>query len=74
MPVLFWVAIAAIVTTTAIVVFVMRRNRAETIVLGQQVADARANEAARLASGTVGLSPMPKADYDQETETTISRR
>ena len=67
MPVMFWVAIAAIVTTTAIVVFVMRRNRGETIVLGQQVADARANEAARLASGNVGPSPMPKGDYDQES-------
>ena len=65
-PVMFWVAISAIVTTAAIVVFVTRRNRGETIVLGQQVADARANEAARLASGSVGPSPMPKDEYDQE--------
>jgi len=63
---MFWVAIAAIVTAAAIVVFVTRRNRGETIVLGQQVADARANEAARLASGSVGPSPMPKGEYDQE--------
>ena len=51
---MIWVTIAAIVTTTSIVVFVARRNRRETVVLGQQVADARANEAARLASGSVG--------------------
>ena len=64
--VMFWVAIAAIVTTAAIVVFMTRRNRSETIVLGKQVADARANESARLASGSVGPSPMPKGGYDQE--------
>lgn len=65
--VMIWVAIAAIVTTAAIVVvFVTRRNRSETIVLGRQVADARAHEAARLASRSVGPSPMPKGDYDKE--------
>src|SRR5262245_27875261 len=63
---MIWVAISAIVTTAVIVVFVTRRNRRETIVLGQQVANARATEAARLASGNVGPSPMPNGEYDPE--------
>jgi hypothetical protein len=63
---MIWVAIAAVIAAAAIVVVLTRRNRSETIVLGQQVADARANEAARLASGNVGPSPMPSGEYDQE--------
>ena len=63
---MIWVAIAAVVAAAAIVVVLTRRNGRETVVLGQQVAAARANEAARLASGTVGPSPMPKGEYDQE--------
>jgi hypothetical protein len=35
-------------------------------VIGQHVAVARANEAARLASGSMAPSPMPKGEYDQE--------
>lgn len=63
---MIWVAIAAMVVTAAIVVVVTCRNLSETIVLGQQVADTRANEAARLGSGNVGPSPMPSGEYDQE--------
>ena len=63
---MIWVAIAALVAAAAIVVVLTRRDRRETVVLGQQVAVARANEAARLASGSVGPSPMPKGEYDQE--------
>jgi hypothetical protein len=63
---MIWVAISAIVTTAAIVVVVTRRRRRETVVVGQQVADARANEVARLASGNAGPSPMPNAEYDHE--------
>jgi hypothetical protein len=66
MQTLVYAAIAAIATTAAVVVFVARRKQRETIVLGRQLADAHANEAARVASGGVGPSPMPKGEYDQE--------
>lgn len=62
---LIWVAIAAFVAAAAIVFVLTRRNGGRTVVLGQQVAVAHANEAARLASGRVALSPMPKSEYDQ---------
>lgn len=65
--VMIWLAFAAIVATAAVVVFWTRRTRSETVVLGQQMAVAEANEAARLAPGSVGLSPMPKSQYDQES-------
>jgi hypothetical protein len=65
-PVMIWVAMAAIVATALIVAFVTGRNRSGTIVIGQQIADARANETARLASGSAGPSPMPKGEYDPE--------
>src|SRR3989337_1835661 len=66
-PVMIWLTIAGIVTTAAIVAFLTRRPRSETVVLGQRVAVAQANEAARLAAGTVEPSPMPKGEYDQES-------
>ena len=62
-----WVAIAALVVAAAIIVVVARRSGGETFVLGQQMAVAHANEAARLASGSVAPSPMPKGEYDQES-------
>ena len=63
---LLWLAIAAIVSTVVIVAFARRRSAGDTIVLGRELAAARDNEAARLASGGDGASPMPKGDYDQE--------
>jgi hypothetical protein len=63
---MIWAAIGAVVATIAIVVIATRHNRGKTIVLGRQMAVAPANEAARLASGNSGPSPMPAGHYDQE--------
>jgi hypothetical protein len=63
---MLWLGIAAIVTAAVVVAFAGRRSAEDTIVLGREVAAARGNEAARLASGSDGPSPMPKGDYDQE--------
>ena len=63
---MIWAAVAAIVAATAIFVVLTRRNRSDAVVLGQQFAVASANEAARLASGNVGPSPMPNGQYDHE--------
>ena len=63
---MMWVALVGIVAAAAMVGILVRRNRRQTVVLGQQVAVARANEAARLASGTAGPSPMPTGEYDEE--------
>lgn len=61
-----WVAIAAVVAGAVIVIALARRSGGGTVVLGQHVAVARANEAVRLASGSVAPSPMPKGEYDRE--------
>ena len=62
---MFWVTIAALVVAAAIVFVLTRRTGRGAVVLGGQLAVAHANEAARLASGTIALSPMPKGKYDQ---------
>ena len=44
----------------------MNRKR-DTVVLGQQLADAKKSELSRLAAGGGGRSPMPKQQYDEES-------
>jgi len=58
-------AAVGIATAFAVVIMTVRNERAP-LVLGQQMADANAAEAARLASGDTGPSPMPGGDYDKE--------
>jgi hypothetical protein len=63
---MIWVAIAALVAAAAIVVVLNRRNGGGAVVLGQQIVVAQVKEAARLASGRIAPSPMPKGKYDDE--------
>jgi hypothetical protein len=60
--------VSVVVATVAVALsaFVIARMRRKPFVLGQQLADAHANEKARLAAGNAGPSPMPASEYDEE--------
>ncbi len=60
-----WIAFVLIAVIA--VVFLSRRTERHVFVLGQQMADAAANEAIRVAKGSAGPSPMPKGKYDADS-------
>jgi hypothetical protein len=65
---MIWIPLAvAIVLVLALAAYFGRRRPA-TIVLGQEYAEAGAEEAKRLAAGAAGPSPMPAGDYDLERD------
>ena len=66
-----WISLVVIGGLVVVYMFVSHRidQRSDKVfVLGQQLADAAANEAKRLSAGPIGPSPMPKESYDFERE------
>jgi hypothetical protein len=58
------IAIVALIALVGTAVVWFQKQR--PVVIGQQMADAEAREAARLAAGPVGPSPLPTEQYDKE--------
>jgi hypothetical protein len=52
-----------LVVLVVLVVLYQRRRNAEPVILGQELARARAVEAERIARGTSAPTPMPKEEY-----------
>jgi hypothetical protein len=59
-----WIVLLGVVLAAA--VFALRSRRRGRVIIGQQFAEAHANERARLAAGPVEPSPMPTERYDIE--------